>query len=150
MKIIPLQGDTGLIYDKKTTSSSQQGKGVSFADCLNSICGSGATEETSSSKPVFAPGYPSMSHLTPAQEQAMAAGENTLSLVELLANRLKKSELDNSSLESLADRLEVETETLKQARDGLEINDPLRDILDSIGAMSYVEAYKITHGEYSS
>ncbi|GEM_PF-1762315 len=151
MKIIPHQGDTSLIYDKKKTSSAQQGGNVSFSDCLNSLCGASSTEEISPASQVFQPpGYAPISHLTSAQEQAIAAGETTLGLVEHLVNRLKNSEMNESSMDSLADRLELETQNLKQARDGLDINDPLRDILDSIGAMSYVEAFKITHGEYSN
>lgn len=85
---------------------------------------------------------------TTAQADAISLGNSTLGVLEHLSSLLAAPGTDNNILNPLADTLSRQIEDIKNARDSLAQNDPLRDILDAIGAVSAVEVAKIKNGDY--
>ncbi|MGQ9498918.1 MAG: hypothetical protein ACUVQ6_00820 [Dissulfurimicrobium sp.] len=85
---------------------------------------------------------------TTAQANAISLGNNTLGVLEHLSSLLATPGTGSNTLNSLAEALSRQIEDIKNARNSLAQNDPLRDILDAIGAVSAVEIAKIKNGDY--
>jgi hypothetical protein len=85
---------------------------------------------------------------TTAQANAISLGNNTLGVLEHLSSLLAAPDTGSNTLNPLADALSRHIEDIKNARNSLAQNDPLRDTLDTIGAVSAVEVAKIKNGDY--
>ena len=85
---------------------------------------------------------------TPAQADAISVGDNTLGILEHLSSLLATPGTGSHTLKPLADTLSKQIEDIKNARNSLAQNDPLRNTLDAIGAVSAVEVAKIKNGDY--
>lgn len=85
---------------------------------------------------------------TTTQTNAISLGNDTLEVLEHLSSLLSTPNVGSNTLGPLADTLSRQIEDIKDARNGLAPNDPLRDTLDAIGAISAVEVAKIKNGDY--
>jgi hypothetical protein len=88
--------------------------------------------------------------LSPHQDEALAAGEDALRLLEHYEALLTGPNLDASSLDTVAEALAEQTEGLRNLRDRLDMHDPLREAIDSIGVLTVVESAKIIRGDYGA
>ncbi|MGC8736475.1 MAG: hypothetical protein ACP5J5_03985 [Dissulfurimicrobium sp.] len=93
-------------------------------------------------------GLPADTTLSKIQADAIAIGSNAIGALEHLSVLLMQPEIDGKALDQLADTLSRHIDDIKEARDNLAPNDPLKDILNSIGSISAVEAAKIKNGDY--
>ncbi len=83
------------------------------------------------------------------RRQAVEIGEQVLDLLSDCSVLLSEPNLNHSRLESLGSALEGEVDSIKQIREKLEPNDPLRYEIERIGILGVVESIKIKRGDYS-
>ena len=83
------------------------------------------------------------------RKQAVEIGEQVLDLLSDCSVLLNKPSLNHSRLESLGDALKGQVDNIKEIREKLEPNDPLRHEIERIGILGAVESIKIKRGDYS-
>ncbi len=132
---------------QKKTEPQKTQRGESFLDILKAT----ATKKSDGIKgatPV-GPTFPQNLGLTDLQKSAISKGQETLGLLNHLAGLFTKNDSSKSALDSIANALSHNIDELKELKEGLDSNDPLRNTLDEIEIISMVEKIKITRGDYT-
>lgn len=116
-----------------------------FSEILKGAAGSHETVPASNTTGVADLQFPTLSS---AQSDVLAIGDQALNLLEHCSAVLENPDLPDTVLGSVATALSEQAVELKNIRDGLDIYDPLRNTIDSIGVLSVVESAKINRGDY--
>ncbi len=133
---------------KQRAENAHSKAGGTFAESLRGAMNS--VHETEA--PLQTASLPHMTATTQTRVQidAMAVGEQALSLMEHLYTRLDDHRIPQGLLDTIASGLSDQVKQLQTVRDELEDGDPLKQTIEQIGILSAVEAAKINRGDYSS
>ena len=140
--IYQLNGNSPASEDQKKENVT----GSSFSEILENASSAKAGAGTAAACGLDA--LDRMETLNPSQKDALAKGEEILSLLGHLGKVLGSSELSDSAVKSAAEAMSDRLDELRLLRNSLDASDPLRDTLNEIGTLSIVEQVKITRGDY--
>ena len=149
MKINTLYPGIDGLDGKKKPDSASGAPAVNFSDILDNATGK-KVSSTGASAPISGPDAAmNMQSLSPEQNAALSSGETALDLLGHLGSILENG--DNAalgSIDSIADYLGEQVNTLMQTRDSLDASDPLRKTLNEIGILAAVQGNRINRGDY--